>query len=321
MTVLDCTPEMRHGRNGDSALNHIVGETRRRESAGPIGEVCDFFQMLQLGRQDLILGFKRPPTMTTHVLQFVEFSDQDRKTAKAFDKLDKGDRVELRVRRKSGGDQVVRLPPKAAALLETALDHLLQGERVAVLAEDQELSPNDAADILGISRPLVVHRMDVGDLPFRYVGKHRRTKLKDVLALKSRIDTQRAAMEALAGDVENLRRRHGMSPTKTSKSVGRSSNRTAAPKDVDRLVLGTTNAPYRRTINSTDLVARLASRDWQNWIAHVVTFFTEVRPELVLQFARLHGIPIKDLSAAYRSMKSATGETSPALERALERLA
>ncbi|WP_346016208.1 hypothetical protein [Bradyrhizobium sp. C-145] len=71
--------------------------------------------------------------MTSHILQFVELSDQDR----------------------------------------------------AVLAEDQELSPNDVADILGISRPLVVHRMDIGDLPFRYVGKHRRTKLKDALTLKT----------------------------------------------------------------------------------------------------------------------------------------
>jgi hypothetical protein len=144
--------------------------------------------------------------MTTHVLQFVELSDQERKAAEPLDKLGKGDHVEVKVRRKSGQHQVVRLPPTAAALLETALGHLLQGERVAILAEDQELSPNDAADILGISRPLVVHRMDVGDLPFRYVGKHRRTKLKDVLALKTKIDAQRSAMEALAKDAEDLRR-------------------------------------------------------------------------------------------------------------------
>jgi excisionase family DNA binding protein len=79
-----------------------------------------------------------------------------------------------------------------------------------MLADDQELSPNEAADILGISRPLVVHRMNIGDLPFRYVGKHRRTKLKDVLALKAKIDAQRAAMEALADDAEDLRQRYGV---------------------------------------------------------------------------------------------------------------
>ncbi|MBV9202855.1 MAG: hypothetical protein JOY83_24585 [Alphaproteobacteria bacterium] len=59
----------------------------------------------------------------------------------------------------------------------------------------------------------------------------------------------------------------------------------------------------------------------QNWIAHVVTFITEVRPEVVLPFARRHTIPIRDLAAAYQSMKSATGETNPALESTLERLA
>jgi hypothetical protein len=148
--------------------------------------------------------------MTTHVLQFVELSDQDRKTAQPLGRLGKGDRVEVRVRRKSGEDQTVSLPPKAAALLEAALGHLLQGERVAVLAEDQELSPNDAAGILGISRPLVVHRMDIGDLAFRYVGKHRRTKLKDVLAMKTKIDAQQAAMRALAEDAEELKQHYGV---------------------------------------------------------------------------------------------------------------
>ena len=148
--------------------------------------------------------------MTTRVLQFVELSNHDRKAAKPLGKLGKGDQVEVRVRRKSGEDRVVRLPPKAAALLEAALGRLLQGERVAVLAEDQELSPNDAAEILGISRPLVVHRMDLGDLPFRYVGRHRRTKLKDVLALKAKMDAQRKAMEALAEDAEDLRQSYGV---------------------------------------------------------------------------------------------------------------
>ena len=193
--------------------------------------------------------------MTTHVLQFVELSDHDRKAAKPFGKLGNSDQVEIRVRRKLGKDQIVKVPPKAAALLEAALGHLLQGERVALLTEDQELSPNDAADILGISRPLVVHRMDAGDLPFRYVGKHRRTKLKDVLTLKTKIDAQRKAMAALAANIE---KDEPAGPAKKSeKGIGRFSKRASAPKDVDQLVLGTTNGPYRRTINSTDLVARL----------------------------------------------------------------
>jgi len=148
--------------------------------------------------------------MTTHLLQFVELSERERKAAQPLGKLGKGVQVEVRVRRRSGKDQVVKLSAQAATLLEAAFGRLLKGERIAVLAEDQELSPNDAADILGISRPLVVHRMDIGDLPFRYVGKHRRTKLKDVLTLKTKLDIQHAAMEALTEDAEDLRRRYGV---------------------------------------------------------------------------------------------------------------
>jgi hypothetical protein len=126
-----------------------------------------------------------------------------------FGKLGNGDRVEIRIKRETGPGEILSLPPDAAALIETLLGHLLEGDRVAVLTEDQELSPNDAASILGVSRPLVVHRMDIGDLPFRYVGKHRRANLKDVLNLKAQIDARRAAMDALAADADDLNQRYG----------------------------------------------------------------------------------------------------------------
>jgi hypothetical protein len=148
--------------------------------------------------------------MTVQVLQFVELCDADRGDAVRFAKLGNGDEIEVHIKRRDGGVQRLSLPPKAAALIESILDHLCHGERIAVLTEDQELSPNDAASILGVSRPLVVHRMDVGDLPFRYVGKHRRSTLRDVIALKTKIDGQRGAMEALAGDAEDLKQRYGL---------------------------------------------------------------------------------------------------------------
>ena len=148
--------------------------------------------------------------MTAQVLQFVELSDADRKATGRLGKLAKGDQVEVHIKRRGGGDRIVSLTPEAASLIEALLGHLSQGERVAVLTEDRELSPNDASSILGISRPLVVHRMDVGDLPFRYVGKHRRATLRDILALKAKIDAQRAAMEALSEDAEDLKQRYGV---------------------------------------------------------------------------------------------------------------
>lgn len=146
----------------------------------------------------------------THTMPpFIALSARQRKSIPPLGKLGQGDRLEILIRRKSGEEQVIGLPQAAAALLEYVLEHLLRGERVAVLTEDEELSVEDAAEILGISRALVVHRMDTGDLPLRYVGRQRRARLKDVLALKSKLDAQQGAMRALAEDAEELRERHG----------------------------------------------------------------------------------------------------------------
>jgi excisionase family DNA binding protein len=55
------------------------------------------------------------------------------------------------------------------------------------------LSPSEASVILGVSRLLVVLRMDRGDLPFHYVGRGRRALLADVLALKAKLDAPEGA--------------------------------------------------------------------------------------------------------------------------------
>jgi excisionase family DNA binding protein len=147
--------------------------------------------------------------MTTHVVRFAALSERERQAASTLPRLAEAEHVELRVRG-AGGERAVTLPTGAATAVEALLTHLLRGERVAVLAEGQELSPNEAAEVLGISRPLIVHRMDVGDLPFRYIGKHRRARLEDVLALKARLEAQQAALAALAEDSEDLIARHGL---------------------------------------------------------------------------------------------------------------
>lgn len=148
--------------------------------------------------------------MASQIIHFAGLSDRDRKVASPLPKLVAGDQLELHVRRQGGKEQTLSIPPSAAAAVKVLLEHMLRGERVAVLAEDQEVSPTEASAILGISRPLVVLRMDRGDLAFRYVGKHRRALLKDVLALKTKLDTRQVAMEALAEDTEDLIQTHGL---------------------------------------------------------------------------------------------------------------
>ena len=94
--------------------------------------------------------------------------------------------------------------------MAAVLDRLVRGESVAVLAEDQELTPNEIAGGVGLSRPLVVRRMDIDDLPFRYVGNHRRAAMRDVVTFKSRHDAQKLAIGVLADDTGDLMQNHGL---------------------------------------------------------------------------------------------------------------
>lgn len=119
-------------------------------------------------------------------------------------------RADVRLVRDDGTEEAITLPPSALPALADLLDQLSSGDGVTVLTDDAEVTPEDAAGILGISRPLVRRRMDVGLLPFRRVGAHRRIRLADVLALRAREAPARNALEALAADTEDLERTYGL---------------------------------------------------------------------------------------------------------------
>jgi hypothetical protein len=119
-------------------------------------------------------------------------------------------RADVRLMRDDGTEEVFTLPPGALPALADLLDRLSSSNAVTVLAEDTEITPEEAAGILGISGPLVRRRMDVGLLPFRRVDADTRIRLADVLALHAREQPVRAALEALAADTEDLERTYGL---------------------------------------------------------------------------------------------------------------
>ena len=84
------------------------------------------------------------------------------------------------------------------------LAKLVETNEVLLVNEEAELSPEDAAKVLGISRPLVYKRMNDGRLPFRQVGTHRRVSLRDVLALKPSEDRRRRFVRELSEDTDDL---------------------------------------------------------------------------------------------------------------------
>jgi len=89
------------------------------------------------------------------------------------------------------GDQV-ELPEEAAVLLRDLFAALADGEAVSVVPLHRELSTQEAADLLNISRQGLVNLLEAGKLPYYKPNKHRRIRAADLLRYKKQRDEERA---------------------------------------------------------------------------------------------------------------------------------
>lgn len=79
------------------------------------------------------------------------------------------------------GDDTLVVPREAAELLARVLAHMAAGEGVTVLPAHAELTTQQAADILNVSRPYLIKLLDCGAIDYRLVGKHRRIRLDSLM--------------------------------------------------------------------------------------------------------------------------------------------
>lgn len=99
----------------------------------------------------------------------------------------------------------IELPAEAVKLLMAILEDMAAGRAVAVVSQDAELTTQQAADVLNVSRPFLIGFLDERKLPYRMVGTHRRIRLEDVLRYKQAIDTQRRkVLDELAAEAQEL---------------------------------------------------------------------------------------------------------------------
>jgi excisionase family DNA binding protein len=93
----------------------------------------------------------------------------------------------------------------AMRLLAEALRQVAMGKGVVVLPLDAEISTQQAADILNVSRPYLVGLLEENEIPFRRVGSRRRVRLLDVLNYKRRNDEERMkVLDELAAQAQEL---------------------------------------------------------------------------------------------------------------------
>ncbi len=104
-----------------------------------------------------------------------------------------------------GEEEAIAIPAAAFDLLIEVLTQMAEGNAVTIVPLHAELTTQEAADILNVSRPYFVELLETGKIPFRKVGTRRRVRYEDVLNYRRDIDFQRTkVLEELAAQAQEL---------------------------------------------------------------------------------------------------------------------
>lgn len=115
-------------------------------------------------------------------------------------------RKSLKVRVEQDEDAIA-IPMSAFRLLADILTEMGKGNAVTLIPINAELTTQQAADILNVSRPFLIEQLEKGIIPFRRVGTHRRILFRDLMSYKQAIDQNRLrALEQLSA----LDQKHGL---------------------------------------------------------------------------------------------------------------
>jgi len=103
------------------------------------------------------------------------------------------------------GAPTLKLPPRVLRLFADMLGNLAQGKAVAVMPKDMDVTTQQAAQMLNVSRPYLIRLLEEKKIQFHMVGSHRRIHLSDVLEYKEkRSQKSKAALAALIEEGQEL---------------------------------------------------------------------------------------------------------------------
>jgi excisionase family DNA binding protein len=104
-----------------------------------------------------------------------------------------------------GVEEVIELPASAVQLLVRILTEMAGGNAVTLVPIHAELTTQEAAQALGVSRPFLIKLLEAGTIGFRKVGTHRRILFRDLMEYKRKIDAERSkSLDALAAQAQEL---------------------------------------------------------------------------------------------------------------------
>lgn len=158
-----------------------------------------------------VATYRGRPTLRLSPKKLVVPTPQESKLAaevleKLSSHLSRARRADLTLSSSSGAVEHIPVPARALELLVEILRQTAAGNAVAVLPIHQDLTTQEAADLMNVSRPFLIALVEKGELPCHKVGTHRRIPLAAVLALKSKADADREkALDFLVAESQRLK--------------------------------------------------------------------------------------------------------------------
>ena len=117
--------------------------------------------------------------------------EQAKISSRTLSKYTDVDRVQLALRGCNGESDDLVLPGHVLQILLDVLSEMSKGNAISLIPHHQEVSTQEAANLLNVSRPFLVGLLEKGQIPFRKVGAHRRVLLTDVLAYREKTEELR----------------------------------------------------------------------------------------------------------------------------------
>jgi excisionase family DNA binding protein len=118
-----------------------------------------------------------------------------------------GRRSSVRIQLLDGGNEAetISVPASALRLFLHLLTEMAEGNAVTLIPTHAELTTQQAAALLNVSRPYVVKLLDEGKIPSRTVGKYRRVRFDDLMTYKRKDDEARAKiLDQLTAEAQEL---------------------------------------------------------------------------------------------------------------------
>jgi excisionase family DNA binding protein len=92
--------------------------------------------------------------------------------------------------------RTLQIPSLAGQMLVRILEEMARGNSMALIPVHAELTTQEAAETLNISRPSLIQLLDEGKIEFRRVGTHRRVRFDALMAYKRQLESDRRAVLA-----------------------------------------------------------------------------------------------------------------------------